>query len=105
MDTSPPSDEFEIISTLRSDEILLYSRENTLVNATIPGTLARSPVQFYMLSYHRDRMMASAAAFGWDTSPLEGPKGFSDLLHMLHDHLKSEYNDQNYTAPLMVRWV
>ena len=103
MDTSPTSGDFNIISTIRSDAILLYSHENTWINSTIMDTSATSPVQFYMLSYHRDRMLDSAQAFGRDTSPLEGPKAFKELLGMLHDHLHSKYNDRTYTAPLTVQ--
>lgn len=105
MDTppgAPTSDTFDIISTIRSDAILLHSEENTRVNATIKCTLARSPVQFYMLSYHRDRMLASAKAFGWDTSLLEGPEAFKGLLDMLYEHLQKKYNSWTYAAPLMV---
>ncbi|CAD6567152.1 MAG: hypothetical protein ASARMPRED_000516 [Alectoria sarmentosa] len=106
MDTppgAPTSDTFDIISTIRSDAILLHSEENTRVNATINCTLARSPVQFYMLSYHRDRMLASAKAFGWDTSLLEGPKAFEGLLDMLYEHLQKNYNSRTFAAPLMIR--
>lgn len=102
MDNPPISDEFEIISSVRSDGTLVYSQENTLVNATMASTLARSPTQFYMLNYHRERMLIAAEAFGWNSSPLEGPKAFTKLQQMLHDHLGREYNDKNYAAPLKV---
>ena len=102
MHDPPASDDFSIISTIRSDEILLKSLENTLVNSKINSTLARSPVQFYMLSLHQRRMLASAKAFGWDASPLEGPGGFTKLLDLLHEHLEKVHNDRTYTAPLMV---
>lgn len=105
MDIPPTINNFLIISTIRSDAILLGSQQNTRVNATINSTLARSPIQFYMLSYHRDRMLASAKAFGWDTSPLEGPQAFKLLLNMLHDHLHSKFNGRTYIAPLMVGWA
>lgn len=103
MDTSLTSDNFNIISTIRSDAILLHSQENTRLNATINSTISSSPVQFYMLGYHRDRMLASAKAFDWDTSPLEGPKAFKMLLKMLHSHLRSKYGHQTHAAPLMLR--
>lgn len=100
MDTPPMPNDFNIISTIRSDEILLHSYENTWVNPTISGTSTKSPVQFYMLGYHRDRLLASAEAFGWDTSPLEGPEAFQKLLGVLHDHLERKHNDRSYAAPL-----
>lgn len=102
MDNTKTSVNFDIISSIRSDEVLLYSRENSWVNATIQTTVARSPIQFYMLNYHRDRMLDAAKAFYWDTSPLEGPKAFAELLEMLHDHLERKYHDRNYAAPLKV---
>ena len=105
MDTSlgaPISNAFQIISTIRYDPLLIYSEENTRVNAAINNTLAKIPTPFYMLSYHRDRMLASAKAFGWNASPLEGPEGFEKLLDLLQDHLQSWHSDRNFT-PLMVR--
>ena len=102
MDKPPTPDGFEIISSIRSDGILVYSQANTWINATIDGTLARSPNHFYMLSYHRDRMLLAAEEFGWDASPLQGQKSFTKLNEMLHDHLGRKYNDRNYDAPLKV---
>lgn len=102
MANHPSSVDFDIISTVRSDASLLYSHQNTWVNAAISGTLARSPLQFYMLGYHRDRMLHAAEAFGWDPTSLEGPQAFKKLLEMLHDHLEREYNDRTYAAPLKV---
>ena len=105
MDTSfdaPINNAFDIISTIRYDPLLIHTEENTRVNATINSTLAEIPTPFYMPSYHRDRMLASAKAFGWNASPLEGPEGFEKFLDLLQDHLESRYIDRNYT-PLMVR--
>lgn len=95
MNTPPPEPEFDIISTIRSDGTLLYSKHNTRVNA-------ESPTQFYMLRYHRDRMLAAAKAFRRDTSPLEGTEGLTKLMGILHDHLEKKYNDRNFGSPLMV---
>lgn len=104
MDTSPTSEEFEIISAVRSDEILLNSYQNTWVNAATSSTAARLPTQFYMLGYHLDRMRVAAEAFGRDTTPLEGPQAFGALQSVLHDHLERKYNDRNYSLPLKVWW-
>lgn len=102
MDKSQTSIDFYIISAIRSDGVLVYSEENDWVRPTMEGTLAKSPVQFYMLNFHRDRMLEAAKAFHWDTSPLEGPKAFEELLNMLHDHLECYYHDRDYAAPLKV---
>lgn len=96
--------EFDIMSAIRSDVVLIHSKENIRVNATVEGTLAREPLQFYMLNYHRDRMLDAAKAFHWDTSPLEGTEAFGDLMEMLHDHLEREHDDREYVSPLKVRW-
>ena len=107
MDTSlgaPISNAFDIISTIRYDPLLIHSEENTRVNATIDSPSAKVPTPYYMLSYHQDRMLASAKAFGWNTSPLEGSEGFEQLLGSLQDHLQSEHSDRNFT-PIMVRWA
>ena len=82
MDNPQTSIDFDITSAIRSDVVLLCSRENTSVNATVNGTLAREPVQFYMLKYHRDRMLDAAKAFRWDTSPLEGTEAFEELIQV-----------------------
>lgn len=103
MTIPPSSGVFEIFSSIRSDGILPHSQLNTSVNASIEGSLSREPVQFFMLKYHRDRMLNAATAFHWDTSPLEGSKAFAELLNILHDHLEREYGDRNYGAPLKVR--
>ena len=104
MDKSPASKDFEIISAVRSDEILLNGYQNTWVNAVTSGTAASLPTQFYMLGYHLDRMRVAAEAFGRDTTPLEGPQAFGALQLMLHDHLERKYNDRNYSPPLKVWW-
>ena len=102
MDKPLTSVGFDITSAIRSDVALLYSSENTRVNATMKGTLAREPCQFYMLNYHRERMLDAAKAFYRDTSPLEGPEAFEELIQMLHDHLERELCDRFYPAPLKV---
>ena len=100
----PTYDGFDIISTIRSDAILYQSPENIRVNAHARSNATGDAQQFYMLSYHQERMLASAKAFGWDTTSklLEGPEGFDRLLMLLHDHLELTYNNRRYPAPLMV---
>ena len=95
MNTAPLGPDFAIISTIRSDEALLQSENNTRINA-------ESPTQFYMLRYHRDRMLAAAKAFCCDTSPLEGTEGLTKLMDLLHDHLEKKFHDRNHGSPLMV---
>jgi 4-amino-4-deoxychorismate lyase len=53
-----PEPDFQLFSSLRFDRSLLESTANS--------ALEGSPVPFYMLSYHRDRMLQAATHFGWE---------------------------------------
>lgn len=99
MNIPPANEGFDIISTIRSDGILYSSEANTMINAHMGSTRS---IQFYMLSYHQERMLVSARAFGWNTDALEGFDGWNRLLHLLHDHLLLKYKVWDYGAPLMV---
>lgn len=97
---------FDVISTIRSDAVLLNSVENNAMNR-IPADDSMewtfgNPIQFYMLRYHQDRLVAAGNAWGWDTSPISGTIGFEKLLDVLHTYLEKEYNDRFYSAPLKV---
>ena len=102
MATFPTFNNFQIISTIRSDAALLYSTENARVNFPINGDNPGSTNQFYMLRLHQGRMINAASAFRWNISPLLGRKAFLELVDMLHDHLRSKYADVTYPDPLMV---
>lgn len=102
MDTPISRDNLNIISTIRYDNILLSSEENTRINLHVQSDLARYPVRFYMLSYHQERMVASARALGWDTTPIEGPEAYDRLLSLLSSHLDAKFPGQAYNGPLMV---
>ena len=53
--------EFQLFTSLRYDPLLLESQENS---RPILNFVAPSP--FYMLAYHRDRMVEAAQHFGFD---------------------------------------
>lgn len=91
---------FDIISTIRYDDILLSSEENTRIN--LHNLYARPPLRFYMLRYHHERMVAAGTAFGWDTSQINGPVGYDRLVHLLCKHLDEKFHGQIYIEPLMV---
>lgn len=61
MAETPGNASFQLFTSLRYDPILLHSKENSteMVSFTIP-----SP--FYMLVYHRDRMLEAARHFEWN---------------------------------------
>ncbi|KAI9842808.1 MAG: hypothetical protein M1837_006911 [Sclerophora amabilis] len=82
MDTKPsppeedPAADFSLFSSLRYDPQLLQSAPNS----DLSGRKGH-PSPFYMLRFHRDRMLAAAAHFGWDstTSRLQGDQGLLRL--------------------------
>ena len=93
---------FDVISTIRYDAILLSSEENIRINLHVKRNYVKYPTHFYMLSYHQERMVASARAFGWKTSEIEGPAAYGKLLHLLFSHLKEKFGGQISPGPLMV---
>ena len=102
MDNPFSRNNFDIISTIRYDHILLSSAENTRTNLHVRIDYARCPTRLYMLSYHQERMLASARAFGWNTSQIEGPGGFERLALLLRDYMYEKFHGQMYMGPLMV---
>jgi 4-amino-4-deoxychorismate lyase len=75
MATSP---DFQLFSSLRYDPRLLTCPSNTAITGF--------PSPFYMLLFHRDRMLSAATHFGWSTaaSRLSGPTGLSYLLQTIN---------------------
>ncbi|MCJ1352566.1 MAG: hypothetical protein MMC33_002550 [Icmadophila ericetorum] len=92
--------DFQIFTSLRSDALLLTCPQNHQHSSSPP-----TPTQFYMLNYHRDRLLAAAQAFNWDHAirVLSGNNGLAKLDSQLHEHLLSAYGDANYPDPLKVR--
>jgi hypothetical protein len=66
--------DFELFSSLRFDPKLINSSPNT--------ALAPESCPFYMMQYHRDRMLHAAKHFKWEraVARLEGPQGLEYLL-------------------------
>ncbi|KAI9760269.1 MAG: hypothetical protein M4579_001783 [Chaenotheca gracillima] len=67
---------FELFSSLRYDPALLKSSANTALSGR-----PNQPSPFYMLRYHRDRIMAAAEHFGWEKAAtrLAGEEGLERL--------------------------
>lgn len=60
-DMSPANDgEFEVFTSLRYDTQLLNCSDNDAEQVSFA-----SPSPFYMLRYHRDRLLEAAEYFGW----------------------------------------
>ncbi|KAK0121617.1 hypothetical protein ONS95_009904 [Cadophora gregata] len=88
--------DFQLFSSLRYDPLLLPLTINT---AAWDGEIKFfSP--FYMLPYHRDRMLQAAENFGWTKAAdtIRGTEGFNFLLKKLNEGV-----DINSQLPLRVK--
>jgi 4-amino-4-deoxychorismate lyase len=71
--TSTEEEDFSLFSSLRHDRLLLQSPENTTASGST------TPCPFYLLEYHRDRMVCAAHHFEWPEAviaSLEDLNGF-----------------------------
>jgi hypothetical protein len=91
------SPDFEIFTSLRYDEILLKCKEN----ATL-GLPDGAPSPFYMLRYHRDRMLTAARHFQWNQAAmtLEGDSGLCNLESRLSTAISEYKNLHPSISPL-----
>lgn len=87
-----PSPPFQLFTSLRYDPLLLTSSENSLPKLNF---LAPSP--FYMLAYHRDRMVEAAQHFDFD----DVVKRLEDGVK-LHRELLEEVEKSGEKGPLKV---
>jgi 4-amino-4-deoxychorismate lyase len=78
--------DYQLFSSLRFDPILLQSSSNS--------ALGNGPSSFYMLSYHRDRMLQAAQHFRWTAAAarIEGPEGLAHLLRTLEGKIDLKSN-------------
>lgn len=81
---------FELFSSLRYDPILIESSANSEV---WPNKSTKTP--YYMLPYHRDRILQAAEYFQWTEaiSRLSGDKGLDYLLKKLESSVSSSCQD------------
>jgi len=93
-----PSPDFKLFTSLRYDPLLATLPINTESWETAPSP--SSP--FYILPYHRDRMLQAAEHFGWTIAAerIRGPEGFAFLLKQLNKAIGPQS-----TTPLRVRTV
>lgn len=97
---SPSSDPpFQLLSSLRYDPLLLSSPENNSIYRT-------TPTPFYMLQYHKDRLIAAAQHFGWKEahSKLKGRQGLKSLEESLLEAVSEQLDPAKYDpdTPLKV---
>jgi len=91
--------DFQLFSSLRYDPLLLSIPKNT-EHWDSSSSIHTTGSPFYMLPYHRDRMLFAAQNFHWTTafSTISGPTGFSHLLSKLSQSIGLQS-----TTPLRVR--
>ncbi|KAG0646891.1 hypothetical protein D0Z07_6204 [Hyphodiscus hymeniophilus] len=93
--------DFQLFTSLRYDPLLATLPDNT---ASWPNIVEQSTKPncspFYMVSFHRDRILKAAEHFDWTTavSKVRGPEGFSFFLAKLHEVINS-----TSPSPLRVR--
>lgn len=92
--------EFQILSSIRADNMLALISKNTLLSCDETS----EPSQFYMLRYHRDRMLVAAKALNWTEAQkaLEDSRGFNHLRDVLQNHLARMSEGNQYLQPLKV---
>lgn len=92
-----PAD-FAILTSIRSDVVLKDSPFNTSLSG------AGEPSQFYMLRYHRDRLLSAAKQFNWAEviKFLSGSASAHILELKLLEHLLHKYGSYYYLEPLKV---
>lgn len=92
-----PAD-FEIFTSIRSDDLLKRSPYNTNLSG------AGEPSQFYMLCYHRDRLISAANHFNWTEviTFLSGSASAHILEAKLLEHLLHKYGSSSCLEPLKV---
>jgi len=91
--------DFQLFSSLRYDPVLLQSADNI---ESWPQQVAKSPSPFYMLPYHRDRILQAAQHFDWKEAinRIRGPDGFLHILEKLEEAI-----DVNSLTPLRIRML
>lgn len=90
--------DFEIFTSIRSDVVLKHSPFNTSLSG------AGEPSQFYMLRYHRDRLLSAANQFNWTEviKFLSGSVSTHVLEMKLLEHLLHKYGSSSCLEPLKV---
>lgn len=89
----------QLFTTIRCDSELLKVPDRGFVNVG----WNQNPSPFYMLDFHRDRMLKAAVHWGWDAAAkvLEGEDGLKTLETFLRTNV-SELADSPYRAKVLV---
>ena len=81
-------DQVGLVTSIRYDQLLLLSKENA--NFAPPN---RRPCPLYMLSYHRDRILAAAQEIAREIPNLEGDRGLDAFAAQIHAHVAGAQDD------------
>lgn len=84
---------FQLFTSLRFDPELLQLVESQQDDL---GWNSIKPSPYYMLDYHRDRMLKAASYWSWDkaVAAIEGPKGLERLESFITGQLGQDTSDQ-----------
>lgn len=90
--------DFEVFTSIRSDVVLKDSRLNTSLSGT------GEPSQFYMLRYHRDRLLSAAKQFNFtEAIRFLSDSASAHILELkLREYLLHKFGSYSYTEPLKV---
>ena len=94
-------DDLYVFSTFRADTSLLGSSSNSELEPEMHGGGV-----FYMLSYHRDRMLQAANAFEWEIAAevICGTSGLRRFVECLLKHFsEKDWNISSLPLPARVR--
>lgn len=95
------AEHFDLFSSLRYDPVLARAKN---VSPAGLGWNSENESPFYILDYHRDRMLRAASHWGWSkaVAVIEGPEGLAGLEAFLSDHLKLSQHPET-TDPKRVK--
>jgi 4-amino-4-deoxychorismate lyase len=88
--------DFQLFTSLRYDPFLT----SLPINTVLWDKENQAPSPFYILPFHRDRMLQAAEHFGWTEAAdaIRGPAGFAHLLKKLNEAINTQSSN-----PLRVR--
>lgn len=97
------AEDFQLFTSMRFDCILESVRDKTRCDL---GWNSERPSPFYMLDYHRDRMLKAATHWGWTkaVATIEGSHGLARLHSFLRETLEQDGRWEN-KQPLRLRVI
>ena len=99
-ETDPFAANLEVMTSIRGDVLLSNCPKNTFLSCD--GSV--EACQFYMLRYHRDRMLETARELGWIEAcdVLEGRQGLRRFKDVLQTHYASSSENISQSPPQKV---